>query len=70
MALFLINGITRARSEVTFFCIMHMIRNSIKYVSHNCSKEFMADLKDIYKASTEEVAYQNLEKLQKKWEPK
>jgi len=51
-------------------CIIHMIRNSIKYVSHNCSKEFMADLKEIYKAPTEEVAYQNLEKLQKKWEPK
>ena len=49
-------------------CIIHMIRNSIKYIPHNYSKEFMTDLKDIYKASTEEVAYQNLEKLQKKWE--
>lgn len=48
-------------------CIIHMIRNSIKYVPHNCSKEFMADLKEIYKASTEEIAYQNVEKLQKKW---
>lgn len=51
-------------------CIIHMIRNSIKYVPHSCSKEFMADLKDIYKALTEEIAYQNLEKLQKKWEIK
>ena len=51
-------------------CIIHMIRNSIKYVPHNCSKEFMADLKEIYKASTEEIAYKNLEKLQEKWEPK
>jgi putative transposase len=51
-------------------CIIHMIRNSIKYVPHNCSKEFMADLKEIYKASTEEIAYQNLEKFQKKWESK
>lgn len=49
-------------------CIIHMIRNSIKYIPHNSSKEFMADLKNIYKASTEEIAYQNLEKLQKKWE--
>lgn len=51
-------------------CIIHMIRNSIKYVPHSCSKEFMADLKGIYKASTEEIAYQNIEKLQKKWESK
>lgn len=51
-------------------CIIHMIRNSIKYVPHNCSKEFMTDLKDIYKASTEEIAYKNIEKLQKKWEAK
>lgn len=51
-------------------CIIHLIRNSIKYVPHNHSKEFMTDLKEVYKASTEEIAYQNLEKLQKKWEPK
>lgn len=51
-------------------CIIHMIRNSIKYVPHNHSKEFMVDLKEIYRAPTEELAYQNLEKLQKKWEPK
>jgi transposase-like protein len=30
----------------------------------------MADLKDIYKGSTEEIAHHNLGKLQKKWEPK
>lgn len=47
-----------------------MIRNSIKYVPHNCNKEFVIDLKEIYKAPTEEMAYQNLEKLQKKWEAK
>lgn len=51
-------------------CIIHMIRNSIKYVPHNYSKEFMTDLKEIYKASTEEIAYHNLEKLQNKWEAK
>jgi putative transposase len=51
-------------------CIIHMIRNSIKYIPHNHSKEFMSDLKNIYRASTEEIAYQNVEKLQAKWEPK
>lgn len=51
-------------------CIIHMIRNSIKYVPHNHSKEFMTDLKEVYRATTEELAYQNLEKLQRKWELK
>ena len=47
-------------------CIIHMIRNSIKYVPYNHSKEFMADLKEIYKASTEEIAYQNLRETSEK----
>lgn len=51
-------------------CIIHMIRNSIKYIPHNHSKEFMVDLKEVYRAPTEELAYQNLEKLQGKWELK
>ena len=51
-------------------CIIHMIRNSIKYIPHNHSKEFMGDLKNIYRAPTEEIAYQNVEKLQAKWECK
>lgn len=48
-------------------CIIHMIRNSIKYIPSSHSKEFINDLKDIYKASTEEIAYLSLEKLQEKW---
>lgn len=51
-------------------CIIHMIRNSLKYIPSNCSKEFTKDLKTIYKAPTEEAAQQNLEKLQAKWESK
>lgn len=51
-------------------CIIHMIRNSIKYIPHSSTKEFMEDLKSIYKASTEELAYQNLGKLQQKWDSK
>jgi transposase-like protein len=51
-------------------CIIHMIRNSIKYIPHNHTKEFINDLKSIYKASTEEIAFLNLEKLQSKWESK
>lgn len=51
-------------------CIIHMIRNSIKYVPCNLSKEFTNDLKTIYKSTTEDVAYQNLEKFRMKWESK
>lgn len=49
-------------------CIIHMIRNSIKYIPHKNSKEFMGDLKTIYRATTLEAACQALEKLQTKWE--
>ena len=51
-------------------CIIHMIRNSLKYVSHKYSKEFIKDLKLIYKAETEEKAWDNVIELQKKWEAK
>ena len=38
-------------------CIVHMIRNSVKYVSYKDLKEVTADLKKIYTANTEEVAH-------------
>jgi putative transposase len=49
-------------------CIIHMIRNSIKYIPYNHSKEFISDLKNIYGASTQEAGYQNVEALKTKWE--
>lgn len=48
-------------------CIVHMIRNSIKYVSSKFQKEFMADLKNVYKATAEEKASFELDKLIEKW---
>lgn len=51
-------------------CIIHMIRNSFKYVSYKHSKEFVNDLKLIYRAETEQKAEENLIKLQGKWEQK
>ena len=48
-------------------CVIHMIRNSFKYVPHKHSKEFMGDLKQIYRAETEDKAADGLEKLQEKW---
>lgn len=48
-------------------CVIHMIRNSIKFVPIKHSKEFIGDLKAIYGATTLELAKQNLEKLREKW---
>ena len=48
-------------------CIVHQIRNSLKYVSSKFQKEFMQDLKKIYKASTVELAENGLIELDNKW---
>lgn len=51
-------------------CIIHLIRNSFKYVASKYSKEFIGDLKLIYKAETEKKAEDSLKKLREKWESK
>ena len=51
-------------------CIIHQIRSSMRYINHKDHKEFMKDLKLIYKADTLEVAEENLEKLEKKRDEK
>ena len=48
-------------------CIVHQIRNSIKYVASKDMKEFTKDLKTIYKAITLEQAADNLIHLEEKW---
>jgi putative transposase len=48
-------------------CIVHQIRNSLKYIASRDQKEFMVDLKEIYKASTKDLAEYNLLKLDEKW---
>ena len=48
-------------------CIIHQIRNSIKYVSYKNKKEVVRDLKLIYKAPTEEIALAQLDSLKEKW---
>ena len=48
-------------------CIVHMIRNTLQYVSYKDRKELAKDLKQIYQASTEEIAYNNLIELEDKW---
>ena len=48
-------------------CIIHQIRNSMRYVSYKNRKEFMRDLKLVYKADTEEIALAQLDELKDKW---
>ena len=47
-------------------CIVHMIRNTLQYVSYKDRKEFSRDLKQIYQATTEDIAYNNLIELEDK----
>lgn len=51
-------------------CIIHQIRNSLKYVASKHKKEFMKDLKLVYKADTKDLAELELEKLAEKYEKK
>ena len=48
-------------------CIVHLIRNSCKYLSYKDRKEFCHDLKTVYSANTEQKALENLDKCQEKW---
>ena len=48
-------------------CIVHQVRNTVKYVPHKEKKEFCADLKTIYGAPSEEAGMQALIAVQKKW---
>lgn len=51
-------------------CIVHQIRNSLKYVASKDQKIFMADLKLVYKADNKEIAEAELLNLAEKWEKK
>lgn len=51
-------------------CIIHKIRNSLRYVSWKDKKAFMADLKLVYKAPTKSAAEVALDELEVKWQDK
>ena len=51
-------------------CIIHQIRNSMKYVASKDQKEFMHDLKPVYQAFNKGQAEDNLSKLSDKWQKK
>jgi len=48
-------------------CVVHQIRNSLKYIGSKDKKDFMTDLKKVYKAPTKEMAKQELTVLEQKW---
>lgn len=48
-------------------CIVHQIRNSLKYVGSNNQKQFAKELKAVYQAFTKEEAALELDKLEEKW---
>jgi transposase-like protein len=48
-------------------CVIHQIRNSMKYVASKNQKEFMRDLKPVYRAATKQEAETALDALEDKW---
>ena len=48
-------------------CVIHQIRNSLKYITWTDRKAFMLDLKTVYQAATRESAEANLRQLGEKW---
>lgn len=51
-------------------CIVHQIRNTLKYVSDKDRKEFAKDLKRIYTAPNEETGYEQMLEVSEKWDKK
>lgn len=49
-------------------CIVHMVRNTLKYVANKDMKAFAKDLKTIYTAADEKAAQKRLGEVTEKWE--
>ena len=48
-------------------CVIHLIRNTLKYIASKDQKAFMKDLRTVYNAPTEEAAQVALDKLEEVW---
>tara|TARA_R110001583_G_C5582463_1_gene403014 strand:+ start:70 stop:1275 length:1206 start_codon:yes stop_codon:yes gene_type:complete len=55
---------TKASTQI---CVVHMIRQSYKYIARKNKKEFIEDLKMMYKAPNKEMAEEYLVNLEEKW---
>ena len=67
-----LKGFPEAIAEVfprteTQLCIVHQIRNSLKYIVSKEQRDFMTDLKLVYKASSKDLAEHHLLELGEKW---
>lgn len=51
-------------------CIVHQVRNTLKYVNYKDMKAFAADLKTIYLSPNEQQGYDNLQRVKEKWDDK
>ncbi len=61
------NGVIR---KLAAYCIVHQVRNTLKYVPEKDRKAFATDLKTIYHASDEKKALEALERVAGKWTSK
>jgi transposase-like protein len=48
-------------------CIVHQVRNTLKYVADKDKKKFAADLKTIYQAPSEQVGYERMLEVKETW---
>ena len=51
-------------------CIVHQIRNTLKYIASRDQKEFMKELKSVYQAATKNLAEEAFKALSNKWSKK
>lgn len=51
-------------------CMVHFVRNTLKYVNHKDKMQFAQDLKAIYTASSEEIGKKIMLEVQSKWKEK
>jgi transposase-like protein len=49
-------------------CIVHQVRNTLKYVADKDKKKFATDLKTIYQAPSETVAHERMLEITEKWD--
>ncbi len=57
-------------NSVTQICVVHQIRNTMRYVVWKDKKEFVKDMKQIYTAPTKEAAKAALNDFKDKWNSK
>lgn len=48
-------------------CVIHMLRNSFKYINYSDLKRFASDFKAVYNAPNETAALSELETIKEKW---